>query len=536
MTSIVIADGEYDVINNFKNFIKKNFNELRVDYIAMNFTELRSIIGNKNPDIVVSDIKILGPSPVQRMKDFNFYHPNIKFILYGTFNDSDYMKKCMEYGVVSYMFRPVKPSEFERCLDDAVKSIQNDEIKAKKRQELIKSYKGQLLLFEEKFLNSLVNGFILNEAEILNNFDYFGFNLVAPYTVAILRLDNYKKIVMSLDEEEKNMLIFDITNKINEKIKFIGNGQAFSAKFNEATLIIGGTDNLDDIIDILTEIKNTLKDDINLPISIGVGKSYLNASSISISNNEANEALRYRCIVGYDSIISIHHVEPNNKITYKYPIEREKLLVYTAVIGEYDYCIRLVNETFNSLKDCENIPKNLMSQIVMDILISINRHALEQELNILSVNNFFSTKEVLELETVEQAKEFLSNGLKKFCSYIIDFRKNEEMKLLEKAKEYVNEHYFESINAEKTARDLNCSFEYLKKIFRDNLDKTFSEYLNKIRINNAKKIILDTELDDAAVAVNVGFDDAVSFRAVFKQCEGYTLSDFRFIKSRQKMK
>lgn len=536
MISVVIADNEYDVINNFRNYIKKNyFTELRVDYIAINFTELRSIIGDKKPNIVVADIKILGTSPLQNIKDFNFYYPNIKFIVYGNLIDGEYMKKCMEYGVVAYMFRPVKPSDFARCLDDAVKSIEHDKRENEKKQALIKSYKGQLRLFEEKFLNSLVNGFITNETEILNNFDYFGFKILPPYTVAIVRLDNYKKIVLSLDEAEKHMLIYNMINRINEKFKVLGNGQAFSEKFNEAIIIIGAIDNLDDTVSILAEIKNALKDDINLPISIGIGKSYEKISDVSIAYNEAMEALRYRCIFGYNSIIAIDHVEPNNKITYKYPIEREKLLVYTAVIGEYDYCIKLLKEIFKALKDCENVSRNLLSQIVMDILISINRHALEQELNITSVNKFFPTKEIFGFKKIEDAYDYLARGLKSFCEHVTQIRKSVEMDLLQKAQNYINEHYFENITVEKTAHELNCSFEYLKKIFKDNFNKTFLEYLNRLRIDHAKKIILDTDLDDASVAVNVGFDDVINFRAVFKQFEGYSLSDFRFIKNRKNL-
>jgi len=527
MIKVVVADSDTDNLKNFKAFIKSNFSEFKFEKSVTTLDEIQNIIKNKKADLIIADMRIFGTNVISLFKDWNFYNPEISFILYGTFNDADYMQKCMEYGSVGYMYKPVKPGELEKNLNIAAKVYEDKQRRLKEEGEILKKYQENMMFFETLFLKNLTNGAISNEREISNGFEYLNIEIKPPYSVAVLRIDHFKKVVLTFEENEKHLFILRILNTVNKILDDNECGKAFINNFNEIIIIMYGFSELENILRVLNEIKIEAQILINLGVSIGVGGRFENIKDISVSYREAVAALRYRCFIGYNSIIPCEYVEPGNDITYRYPIEREELLVYIAVIGEYDYCIKLLDEIFDSLRKSAEIKPKLLSQIITDILISINRNALEQNLNISGINQFFPTAKVFEIKTIDEAYNYLKTGLNSFCSYIIDIRNKKETEIFNSAIKYINDKYYEDINTKKIAVLFNCSYEYFKRLFKKYSHISFSDYVTKIRIEKAKELIMTTNIDDELLALKVGYEDINIFRASFKRIEGYSLTDFR---------
>lgn len=532
MKKIMLADLDMDNITNFRSYIKRKFSVFELVRPAMTIGEIYKNIEESSPDIIIIEMKFFGNTSFQAIKELMEKNPEIKVILYGGINEGEYMQKLLEYGALAYMYRPVKPSELERCLNEAVKAFEKDMQIDKEQKLLMKEYDDKLPLFENCFFSTIMYGHLTNVDEISASFDYFEVKIEPPYCVALLRIDHFKKIVLALDEKEKHLTILKMQNIINSKIQ---SGTAFINHFHEIGMILGGFDYLDEVTDFLKEIKNEIKLNVRsgIDVSIGVGRIYDSLAKIQTSFNEAEAALRYRCIVGYGSVIPIEYVEGKNHITYNYPLEREALLVYTAVIGEYNYCVKLVDELIEALKSSgQEISPLLISQIVMNILISINRHAAEQELNLNGINYFFPSSEILALKSLDEARELLVRGLKDLCDYVEDFRINRESEIFEKTIRYIDKNYFENITYAKLSQSLKCSVEYLKRLFVRKTDKNLHDYITQKRIDIAKQLILDTNMTDEAIAVNVGFEDINAFRNAFRSIEGYMVGDFRYIKNR----
>ncbi|MBR1738106.1 MAG: helix-turn-helix domain-containing protein [Firmicutes bacterium] len=529
MIKLMVADLEIDNVSNFKSYIRKHFSVFDVIRPALSIRELYKNITNNMPDIVLMEVRFFGPNAVQSIKEFHDDYPNIKIILYGNITEGEYMKKCLDFGGITYMYRPVKPRELDRCLKEAVAIFEKEKLIDEQQQELMRKYEGQLLMFETQFLTTLIKGHMKNEGELEGSLDYFDIRIDKPYVVANLRIDHFKKIVLALDEKEKHLVIFQMLNIVNDKIE---NGKAFINGFNEIVMIIGECGELDDTIAFLTEIKREVKEKSNLNVSIGISRIYQLFSDIQTAYEEAEAALRYRCLIGYNSIIPIDYVEPENKITYSYPRERETLLVYTAVIGEFDYCKKLLKELFNALEKASPLPKNLLGQIIMDILISINRNAAEQGIDIGGINEFFNTREILGFQDCEAARIYMEKGLENLCRRVRKIRKDREDTIYKDAIDYISVSYAQQLTAAKVASEMNCSAEYFKKIMLENGKMTFTEYLNKVRIDNAVKLIMKTNMTDDMIAVSVGINDINVFKALFKQQMGYLIGDYRYIKNR----
>ena len=96
-----------------------------------------------------------------------------------------------------------------------------------------------------------------------------------------------------------------------------------------------------------------------------------------------------------------------------------------------------------------------------------------------------------------------------------------------KVKEYLRIHAREDISAAHLASVFHYNPDYLTHIFREEYGTTICAYTNSVRIEEAKKLLLDSDLKIGDVAAAVGFRDVKYFMKAFKRSAGVTPSEFR---------
>jgi two-component system response regulator YesN len=314
-------------------------------------------------------------------------------------------------------------------------------------------------------------------------------------------------------------------NTIKEYLSELNNGIAFINHFNCITVLLGNTLDLGELISIANTIKSRIQ---NVTVTIGIGKTYKNPNEISISYRQAKSALRYESRMGIGSIIPITYVEPDNHITYRFPLKKEELLVYTVVIGDKEKAQRLLSEIFYALKSCGELPEKLLPKIILDILVSINRYASEQKIPINDVfSKVFSVNIISEKNTLDEAYDYLKKVIEDFTDHINDSRKGHDNQIFELGKKYADTYYFEPISLSKTAQYAETTPDYLNNLFIEKASKSFYDYSIQARIEKAKYYILETNLSDREISKKVGYDDARHFSRIFYKFENESLESFR---------
>lgn len=93
--------------------------------------------------------------------------------------------------------------------------------------------------------------------------------------------------------------------------------------------------------------------------------------------------------------------------------------------------------------------------------------------------------------------------------------------------EYVKTHYREDITAQAMAGLCNVSDSYFSRLFRGAMQKTFREYLNYVRISEAEKLLLNTDLSITEIALEVGFSTSSYFIEQFRHFKSVPPGQFR---------
>lgn len=96
---------------------------------------------------------------------------------------------------------------------------------------------------------------------------------------------------------------------------------------------------------------------------------------------------------------------------------------------------------------------------------------------------------------------------------------------VERAKEYMGEHYYENLTLMEVAGKVGITAGYLSTLFSQ--EKGFVDYLNELRIDHACTYLRQNYLKTYEIAYKVGFHDEKYFSKVFKRVMGQSPSEYR---------
>ena len=98
---------------------------------------------------------------------------------------------------------------------------------------------------------------------------------------------------------------------------------------------------------------------------------------------------------------------------------------------------------------------------------------------------------------------------------------------IDRAIDYLHRNYQENIKLSTLAEYVHLNESYLSSIIKKSTGLSFTEILNQIRIDEAKKLLINTNLSVEKIADTTGFSSWSYFSRVFKKCCGITPAEYR---------
>ena len=98
---------------------------------------------------------------------------------------------------------------------------------------------------------------------------------------------------------------------------------------------------------------------------------------------------------------------------------------------------------------------------------------------------------------------------------------------IDKIYKYTMEHFYEPITLEQIAGIAAMSVPAFCNYFKKSTKNTYIEFLNKVRIENACKLLIDTEKSINEICYNSGYNTLVNFNKQFHKVKQLTPSRYR---------
>ena len=134
---------------------------------------------------------------------------------------------------------------------------------------------------------------------------------------------------------------------------------------------------------------------------------------------------------------------------------------------------------------------------------------------------------VTEQKTFDEAFSMAEDYVKEVFERCSSINSSSGQKQAVLAMEYIREHYMEpELSLNDICSYLNISTSYFSTLFKEATGGTFLDFLGRIRMEKAKKLLEQTTLKNYEIAERVGFADPHYFSISFKKTTGKTPTEY----------
>ena len=142
---------------------------------------------------------------------------------------------------------------------------------------------------------------------------------------------------------------------------------------------------------------------------------------------------------------------------------------------------------------------------------------------------YFKTPVITEkkLDSVTSLLAIFADHLSMKSNQIAVQTANAEPPVITKAKQFIREHHRDNLSLGQVAAAVHASIFYFCKLFRKVTGTTFTEFVSRTRIEQAKNLLLNPNLRISEIAYEVGFQSLTHFNRVFKKVIGESPTGYR---------
>jgi AraC-like DNA-binding protein len=122
---------------------------------------------------------------------------------------------------------------------------------------------------------------------------------------------------------------------------------------------------------------------------------------------------------------------------------------------------------------------------------------------------------------------FFAEQLSTLINQIMLEKQNAEPLLVQKAREYITRNRRESLSLTDVAKASGASVFHFCKVFKKSTGLKFTDYVARVRLEDAKAELLNPNRRISEIAYDVGFQSLTQFNRMFKRIFGQSPTEFR---------
>ena len=217
-----------------------------------------------------------------------------------------------------------------------------------------------------------------------------------------------------------------------------------------------------------------------------------------------------------------------------YPMEKEKELLLLVSQGDKAASQKILNEILGYIFFSSNGDFEVIKSHVLELIVLLSRAALEGGADVEQIfgMNYGFLSQIHGFKSVDDLTYWLSGILTRFTDCVFNLADNRHVDVIYKAINYIKHNYMRKISLEDVASHVFLSASYFSKVFNEGVGCSFNNYLNKVRIDASKRLLMDKSLSIVDVSNISGYEDQSYFNKVFKKITG--MSPGRYRESRGK--
>lgn len=493
MINIVIVEDEMLVRLGMKMCLDESSSEMKVAAAFGSGEDAERYFQQNTADVLITDIRLTGETGLELIRHLKSQMSHMAVIVLSCYEDFSYARSAMELGVDKYILK------HELSEDELPRLVSQIYQKKLKRGMITTGRNDNPVFFEGRdgekcyriaYMNLRGTGERTTISEENTDYDF-----LVEILQEILNINHMGECFLRHGKEVFCILCFEpdeTSEQINKKVlDFYQNARKNMKNYFNKNLYLSITDTFDCLSQV-NDFYKEAKDGCSLSFY------YETSRLIELRDSTPRNPSYPAPVFDKEEAFSEYWMEQASEQMERFlkackeanrPPEEVKLQVVKFIHDMEDYLGKYYQTGFIKLFQEEEVP------------------------NYILVNSFDSGQELL---------LWLSDIRKRVQSYLMD-----KESIAEKIELYLEENYAKELSLKEVAEYFHMSTAYFCQYFKKHAGDTFVHYLNCLRIEKAKPLLLKGEASVEEIAAKVGIMNSNYFFRVFKQITGKTVGEFR---------
>ena len=482
MITIVLADDEKLIRAGLKKILLENI-DIPLEIVeAKNGEEALEFCKQKKPEILITDIRMPVMDGVELMKNISEMEDQKKpsIIVLSGYDEFSYAKAAIQSGAISYILKPVDKKELISAVNTAIMNCMNEEKTANeiKFRQIIE--KGRL---------DDVSG--LPEISVEN-----GLNCIVIYG------KNSADVLEKVMVGRRYYVLEQTKNSVLIVYPFDGKPVDYAPELLE-TYIVGISASADDY----SMLRSLRRQAITAAM-----QAFFNAET-----GEANEEGRSG---------GLYYFESKNHVSDFETIDE----AYEKMIGRCDIAKAEETQTdVEKLFECFGNDAKLNSEMLYYLYKKITSNMFTRYPGYTNSDMYLHIKSIMIENIFEYQKLSEWEGsVRDYAVYLAALLKQntKESPYITEALEFIKTHFKKNINMAMVANQVSVNYTWFSEKFKEHLGVNFNEYLKRLRIEEAKKLLEKGCYKVYEVAERSGFSDVKYFMKIFREETGMSPTEW----------
>ncbi len=378
-----------------------------------------------------------------------------------------------------------------------------------------------LPIIEEQYLIRLLNS---SSHYYLNDFNWdekisFQHKFFCSIVIRFQPKDSFYEKYNAFEEKNIELNLFDIIHQ-----EFASDYKTYIIPSDEHTLYIllnlASTDSDNKIRSKIHYLQALLKNDSeDMKLSIAYGEIFEGLAGLKQSHTKA-----IRELSGTKWIANLHvKTDNNDKKQIIHFSQTDETTIYNNILsGNTDTALQLINNLLD-FNVAQNVTKSDIIQLyiqIFNLLFKIMR-AKKIEYDEEGLGDIGIINDIIS-HNLDEIHSIMLSLIQKISNYT-STKKLDISKVLE----YIHSNFNKNESLDDLAEHFGVSTSHLSRLIKKETASTFTDYINKLRINEAKRLLETSDETLTSIYEKVGFNNRNTFIRLFKQIVGTTPSEYR---------
>lgn len=527
MIKVVIADDEERICQLTKALIDWDFLGMEISGIAHNGLEATELVRLHSPHILITDIRMPGCNGLDLIQNVKKMMPNLEIIIISGYAHFEYAQNAIKYGVGNYLLKPINKSELNATLEKLKKKIESRQEAQEETKRLVEQNKRDVSKLQQTLVNQLMEQKEVDLSyDILQN-EYGLYFKPGVFRAFWIKVDEYME---NLNKSGLNIVIDKILSLLNSTIRpkclelLAGQGQSQASCIG---ILNYERKSQEDIRRLLKDCLNQLnaQRDIfgQVAFSVALGCEVKEPEHMIHSMAEAGMIIQERLLKGTGRVLdrmpepsAIH--EQNYLEKYLRRIKRSIEIMSTEEADE------VVDELYASVEKMRDVRGAEILELVCSCgILFLSQIGIQERTQVgaafrekcnqcASLDRLFGQLKALQQEHITKMREK---------------HESEAERPIRLAKQYIQNHYSEPITQEEVGELVGLSTAYFSVQFKKAEGEGFAKYLIRVRIEQAKILLRESNYSISDICRKVGYNDLKHFTHTFEKATGVKPSVYR---------